>query len=379
MSQNDRQASLNYGFDALKDLSAALKISGSDISYGGELSIAFGARGGGNAAAHYEPLRRVINLTKMRGAGSLAHEWWHGLDDFIGQKMGAGGFLSERPAKDSLFAKLIDTMKYRPETQAEAISRAEKQSMRIKNNAERRLESAVLPALKRYGDDTALSKYESLKSDFLAGTEGSVTRLSDLKKSVSGHGIPKDERDSLSVLENILRAEGGRMEPDIGKAETEYYKNSKAMGGSFEKDGSYWDSNCEMTARAFATYVMDKLPGASDYLAGHAESAVSTAQDKVGNTTTIKAYPQGDERMRINAVFDEIVADLKLQKHFTHEDRPAPLTRAPQEMRQSRLSFMDDTAEAKAKPSVLGQIEASKTAPAPDTPKERHRKPGAVR
>ena len=62
MTQNDRRASLNMGFDALKDLAAVLKISEKDISYQGTLSIAFGARGSGNAAAHYEPLRKVINL-----------------------------------------------------------------------------------------------------------------------------------------------------------------------------------------------------------------------------------------------------------------------------------------------------------------------------
>ena len=82
MNQNDRQTSLNMGFEALKDLASALKISDKDIAYQGTLAIAFGARGSGNAAAHYEPLRTVINLTKMHGAGSLAHEWWHGLDDY---------------------------------------------------------------------------------------------------------------------------------------------------------------------------------------------------------------------------------------------------------------------------------------------------------
>ncbi len=72
MNQNDRQTSLNMGFEALKDLASALKISDKDIAYQGTLAIAFGARGSGNAAAHYEPLRTVINLTKMHGAGS-----WH--------------------------------------------------------------------------------------------------------------------------------------------------------------------------------------------------------------------------------------------------------------------------------------------------------------
>lgn len=67
MNQNDRQTSLNMGFEALKDLASALKISDKDIAYQGTLAIAFGARGSGNAAAHYEPLRTVINLTKCTG------------------------------------------------------------------------------------------------------------------------------------------------------------------------------------------------------------------------------------------------------------------------------------------------------------------------
>lgn len=54
---------------------------------GGELSIAFGARGSGNAMAHYEPLRQVINLTKTKGAGSLAHEYGHAIDYIIGSKV----------------------------------------------------------------------------------------------------------------------------------------------------------------------------------------------------------------------------------------------------------------------------------------------------
>ena len=128
MNQNDRQTSLNMGFEALKDLASALKISDKDIAYQGTLAIAFGARGSGNAAAHYEPLRTVINLTKMHGAGSLAHEWWHGLDDYLGTKMGAKGMLSEQPRLYAPFQKLIDTMKYKPETPEQAAKRTEAQT-----------------------------------------------------------------------------------------------------------------------------------------------------------------------------------------------------------------------------------------------------------
>lgn len=130
MNQSDRQASLNMGFEALKDLAAALQISDKDIAYQGALAIAFGARGSGNAAAHYEPLRKVINLTKMHGAGSLAHEWWHGFDDYLGVKMGADGFLSEQPRCYPLFQKLIDTMKFKPETPEQAAARTVAQTDR---------------------------------------------------------------------------------------------------------------------------------------------------------------------------------------------------------------------------------------------------------
>lgn len=99
----------------VRSVEDAMKACDRDISYQGTLSIAFGARGSGNAAAHYEPLHKVINLTKMHGAGSLAHEWWHGLDDSLGVKMGAGGMLSEKSGSPPLFCKLESVMKYKLE------------------------------------------------------------------------------------------------------------------------------------------------------------------------------------------------------------------------------------------------------------------------
>ena len=80
MSQKDRQFSMDYCYDALLDLAEALQISDKDIAFDGTLALAFGARGSSKASAHYEPLRQVINLTKMHGAGSTAHEWMHALD-----------------------------------------------------------------------------------------------------------------------------------------------------------------------------------------------------------------------------------------------------------------------------------------------------------
>lgn len=108
----DRLGSLNMAYDALEDLYNALDISPKDISLGGKLAIAFGARGRGNAMAHYEPDRNVINMTKMRGAGSLAHEWGHALDAYLGEKFGCHGFMSANMTSDKIpesARKLVDS------------------------------------------------------------------------------------------------------------------------------------------------------------------------------------------------------------------------------------------------------------------------------
>lgn len=58
------------------------------LSLNGTLGLALGARGKGKAAAHFEPSNLVINLTKTQGAGSLAHEWFHALDNYFARERG---------------------------------------------------------------------------------------------------------------------------------------------------------------------------------------------------------------------------------------------------------------------------------------------------
>lgn len=83
-----RQSDLNRAYDSLMDMADVLKVPAKALSLNGRLGLAFGARGKGGknaAAAHYEPGEVAINLTKGHGAGSLAHEWFHALDNYFGQ------------------------------------------------------------------------------------------------------------------------------------------------------------------------------------------------------------------------------------------------------------------------------------------------------
>lgn len=87
-NQSYRQLSLNMAFEAFDDLARTLGISRRDVTLGGDLSLAFGARGRAAAAAHFEPVMNIINLTKKHGAGSLAHEWGHALDCYLADVAG---------------------------------------------------------------------------------------------------------------------------------------------------------------------------------------------------------------------------------------------------------------------------------------------------
>lgn len=130
-AQSEARQKLNETYDALLDMAGILDVTPKALSLNGDLAIAFGARGTGGthaAAAHYEPSdtvkadRVVINLTRKRGAGSLAHEWWHALDNYFtrlrGQK-GKSEFLTEsayergegvRPEIVDAFKRVIQTV-----------------------------------------------------------------------------------------------------------------------------------------------------------------------------------------------------------------------------------------------------------------------------
>lgn len=123
-NQEDRQMAVNQAYDSFMDLAKLLGVSPRALSLNGELGIAFGSRGSGWANAHYELAEVVINLTKTRGAGSLAHEWWHALDNYFSRSAGVPfGMVTDsesiamreemRTAFNDMLAKIKDSDYYK--------------------------------------------------------------------------------------------------------------------------------------------------------------------------------------------------------------------------------------------------------------------------
>lgn len=115
VEQTKRQADLNDAYDALMDLAAVIGVPPRALSLGGQLGLAFGARGKGGknaAAAHYEPGTVVINLTKESGAGSLAHELLHVMDNYFAKLDGGkGGMMTTGASNPAVRPEMVAAFK----------------------------------------------------------------------------------------------------------------------------------------------------------------------------------------------------------------------------------------------------------------------------
>ena len=83
VSDEERKHHAAKALEALTDLADVTGLHPKDIALDGKLGLAIGARGKGNASAHYEPGTQVINLTRASGVGALAHEWGHAFDHML--------------------------------------------------------------------------------------------------------------------------------------------------------------------------------------------------------------------------------------------------------------------------------------------------------
>lgn len=320
MTERDRQASLDMGYEALAAMAKALNISTEDISLGGRLSIAFGARGQGAAMAHYEPMREVINLTKMHGAGSLAHEWGHAMDDILNKDN--GGSLAS-PHRKGL-CELQKTLHQHMQQKEVSVSPAEQEQLRgIKMEQLGKKADRIKRGIRAYfpSDDkltpTQIATLDKLISNVMAdkaATFGmystgfetkvdSVEALSDFRKQVYGRILPKSVRHDICSdvgFYHTAQEQAAEYKPETFTKITDYKTESAEFDKKYSREANgYWASECEMFARAFACYVHDKLTEAGircDYLVGHAEQG---------------PVPHGDERRQLNADFDALIADFK--------------------------------------------------------------------
>jgi hypothetical protein len=364
----DGQTSLNHAYHAMHDLADVTGLDPEKLSLGGRLGIAFGARGrGGKHAgkAHYEPDAEVMNLTKMKGAGSLGHEWFHALDHALAKAEHGDGtdslltshmpYRAKNPEVVAAFKSLVDTMTAKQHTSAVDGDKSKKQVDYAQKNVDSLLNDfneRYANAERYHGHDVTKgrkSRFKPFTPEQKAEWDGliekvrggdlgeqkyqgdgmsaqpifdTVARLNDLYKGATGRSLTAGGNESTAARlhyaikrkqdadKRVSDASAGATETRRGK--TDYLNESGKLDNTRASD--YYTLPHEMAARAFQSYVEDKLAGQgrqSDYLSAKAHNKHYAMMDA-------KPYPEGEEREAINAAFDKLFETVR--RHYGQSD-----------------------------------------------------------
>ena len=343
--QQERQEFLNLTYDSLLDMSEILGIPPRAIGLEGKLGLAFGAQGRSGAAGHFIPEYNEINLTRKNGAGSLAHEWWHALDYYFGdQSIGAdfsgkpilsldkqGNLRAETfTAIRNLYDKIMNADIDAEELEKRRAAREKQIRFNIKYRADeikRKFSKSKnsteisdyidkLVALDRKYDDT---KYEEHLNGFLKFVE-ERRRTPELYGQIANLLYHLKQ---LSILDESSAS---------WRKSSEFVVKAQRLNKIAKGNGAdYWTRKTELGARAFASYIQDKVTSNNWYnyfLSGHAQQSIFDLDalsydlshlaegEKLDiNKYNVPIYPAVEvERNDINAAFDNLFKTIRVDE-----------------------------------------------------------------
>ena len=267
---------IRHTIGAIEDIGTALDLNVPKLINDLGLSIAYGARGGSKALAHFEPTKTIINLTKGKGDGSFFHEFFHFLDFTYPKKAG-----SYRKAWSSNKERY-----YRSDA-------VDPVSVRLLQTITGKYYRAVRELKPGFTDEYVQDEVKKL---FAAG----VSAEAAAKEAPEG----AMKRRWLQDVADMYRVPVSG-EVIIWNEDTQFVKDSAQVGGD------YWTRPEELLARASQAYIEDKMAEkgmVNDYV----------TRSTIGH----KAYPQGEERERFNKLFDELFAALREKYARTEGEAP---------------------------------------------------------
>lgn len=351
----EAQLHLNHAHDAMHDLADLLEVPPKTLSLGGMLGLAFGAQGhGGRNAAHFVPGVNEINLTRAAGAGAMAHEWAHAVDHYFARgagleadeepflsahadrgltkmrhelvegkfvPMSSARFADTRPEIVAAFNAVILAMTKRFQTPEELHTEDARQVQRLEKNV-----NGWLASIRR--DFAGMEEdFDALASHVRAGDLGAekvaagpntllsepVAAMRELFKAKHGRLYSLDPLKGLqSNLDSLVyRRQKAEHEASMSadaavraaprSVSTDYLVNAHQMDK--DKGGKpYWATRCELFARAFDSFIADKLAAR--------EAMNSYLSFGVRENETV---PVGSERAVVNKAFHTLVSEFAVR------------------------------------------------------------------
>jgi hypothetical protein len=321
--------------EAFNDLSDVLGIDPKDISLNGRLAIAFGARGKGGSLAHYEPDRKVINMTKYGGAGSLAHEWGHALDNIMYQYSNGGqeslGHASEGsmgnhdPKLKELFNNVMEAIEKptpgEPGGTVQLLLDSEAKSIgRYYPEMRRQVGSGMKPEeVYQHWSSKINNQYDTAISRVKTSSyySNDTAREKEIKKYEQKRKRELNELPHYLAKELQLKQNGGKYsgEPyrghiEIQTGKSEYMSRMEMTQPGKQQNGAhYWSQPAEVFARVFESYVQDKLKKDKRYnnylVHGTEEGAVKALG---------APFPLGKERAHMHKHMEALVSYISKNK-----------------------------------------------------------------
>ena len=298
-NSRERQWMLNNAYDAFNDLAELLNVPPKAMALDGTLGLAFGARGRGKALAHYERDTQIINLTKTKGYSSLAHEWFHALDNYI-----ARSNTKDMRAFQSNFSNrlivLSDQAKER--ITAELVAKHPNVSSNQVEHWVTHIERRVSNLTEELPPDSERKFFYGnnlISGSVLVKAEDTQFTYPDLLKTTLRPELFHAWRDTIETIRTTRMSERTRERASI-------------LGGNIEQE--YWYCKIEQAARCFEAFVETKLQKQgkiSDYLTvdSYSEKTIKSASLLERSKSADNAfypYLDGDDVERVSQKFQHI-------------------------------------------------------------------------
>ncbi len=276
---------------AFQDLQEVLGLDLRRLARSGNLALALGSRGRGRACAHYEPQKRVINLTRTACDGSVAHELAHFLDHmaalrFAGFEFGGRAFPGLR--------RFLSEEKHAGASSPPPL-RAMGRLLEVIQRGEVEEVVASKPNDEWYERDWILRWIEEAGGDAQVGLD----RIRSLHAKSFQHG--KEARaNSVCLVDSMARWLGRPLALRIR------YSTSTGFNDHARALGPYWEKRSELFARTFESFVEDELLAQ----ARRNEYLVDGTREEYGGCRGYP-YPRGEERRRIHDSLREFISTIR--------------------------------------------------------------------
>lgn len=257
LPDKERQVVLNMGYDALMDMADLLGLQPEAISLNGTLAAAFGARGKGNAAAEYDPVYHIFNLTRLKGAGCIVHEWMHALDYYLargtevqieeGIPAASGGF--RKLTADQIERLLAHRGSVIAAACVDMIAALERRPLRASEKVEelrKEIDGHLKHAARLDRERQYLEEREPLVGNERKRAKELPTWINNTATLI------------MRKTEQIEALEAMKPNEIVGTCKSEYLIRAEELDG--KRSGEpYYTLPTELLARAFESYLFDRL------------------------------------------------------------------------------------------------------------------------